>query len=221
MDGIFIHIPKNAGSSIQKTLPKDCLVHQHAGASKIIEDFGRDFFSKRFSFAIVRNPWCRMVSLFHFKRSQWIARTKAEPCLLKSPIAEYYLNNDFRSFVKWWVNQPFKMGCHLHIENSQQIDWLIDDTGEIVVNFIGKFERVRQDHRKIMTKLQVDNRPQRRPDRRNFKGPKPKSKPTDQLPHINRTKHKKYPHYYDGPTRKIVAKAYAKDIEIFRYRFGK
>jgi hypothetical protein len=224
MDGIFIHIPKNAGSSIQETLPKNCLVHKHAGVDKIIEDFGKDFFSKRFSFAIVRNPWCRMVSLYCFKRSQWMARIKSEPHLLKRPIAKYYLNDDFRGFVRWWINLSFKRGCHYHAGNSQQIDWLIDGNGEIVVDFVGRFERLRQDHQKIMSRLHVDNRPVRinrirnlrtHFQRRNFR---PKFKT---LPHINRTRHKKYPHYYDGPTRKLVGNAYRKDIEIFRYRFGK
>jgi hypothetical protein len=218
MDSIFIHIPKNAGSSIKKTLPISCLTHRHAAAKKVIElysYFEKDFFSKRFSFAIVRNPWCRMVSTFYFNKNQWITKTKSDPRLLKSPIAKFCLSNDFRGFVKWWVNQPLnkqldhlgRSSCLAEArsgvrENSQQIDWLTDDADKIIVDFVGRFERIRQDHRKIMAKLQL-NKPERR------------------LPHINHTKHKKYPHYYDGPTRKIVAKAYAKDIEIFRYRFGK
>jgi len=225
MDGIFIHIPKNAGSSIQKTLPKNCLVHKHAGVGKIIEDFGKDFFSTRFSFAIVRNPWCRMVSLYHFKRNQWMARIKSEPYLLERSVAKYYLSNDFRGFIRWWVNQSFKRGCHYHAGNSQQIDWLTDDSGEIIVDFVGRFERIRQDHQKIMSRLHVDNRPVRvhrsRNLRRHLRRLRPKPKPIKRLPHINRTKHRQYPHYYDGPTRKLIARAYNKDIEIFRYRFGK
>ncbi len=70
---IFIHNPKTAGRSILKgfngpwTERPDRLVHMTPDEARhlIFQENWKDFYS----FTFVRNPWARLVSLYHFQRS--------------------------------------------------------------------------------------------------------------------------------------------------------
>lgn len=117
--------------------------------------------------------------------------------MLKRPMAEFFLANDFRGYVKWWLAQPHKVSVHMHVVNSEQVDWLTNEKGEMAVSFVGKFENLRKDFSNIKRVIGIKK----------------------ELPHVNKTKHKRYAHYYDRPTRKLIRKAYARDIELFGYKF--
>jgi len=65
---IFIHIPKNAGTSIAKSFGFE--ISSHVKASEILESFDFNFFKDKFSFGIVRDPIDRFISLYNYARME-------------------------------------------------------------------------------------------------------------------------------------------------------
>lgn len=68
----FVHIPKTGGSSIITQLRKIlgegniCGFAGHCPASSAVVKWGREWFDKQFTFAVVRNPYDRFFSLYNF-----------------------------------------------------------------------------------------------------------------------------------------------------------
>ena len=65
-DLIFIHIPRTGGTSIEKsfglTLGNE---EKHLSAAELREKAGPEKWAQSFVFSFVRNPWDRIISLYH------------------------------------------------------------------------------------------------------------------------------------------------------------
>ena len=64
MDFIFVHINKTAGTSIEHALG---LPFQHKTARQFINEIGLETWRTTFTFAVVRNPWDKVVSHYHYR----------------------------------------------------------------------------------------------------------------------------------------------------------
>jgi len=223
---IFIHIPKTAGQSVERVFLRwagldwdhraALLLRPNAdptkGPPRLAHLTARDYvrlgyisqsdFDAAFKFAFVRNPWTRMVSLYHH--------------LNQGQSFREYVLGEFRERV-WeemaWFVRP-------------QRDFIYDETGALLVDFVGRFERLQEDFDQVCRRL---------------------GKPPTPLPRVNQaTDHRKlhwsgnprkilrswrkrmikpaprfprYQDYYDPDTRTAVAELYQMDIELFGYRF--
>ena len=189
---VFVHIPKTAGTSIEKFFNLygvnnkgdnrifniDIMFGQnaqHFTYKEILKKSNKNL-SNYFSFSFVRNPWSRMVSEFFWR--------KHFPKLRKRTFKDFVLKT-----------HEFK---DVHI--LPQTIFVLDKGGKQLVDFIGKTENLQEDFNIVCDKIGI---------------------PQQQLPHKNKTKHKHYTEYYDDETKQIVAEKYAKDIEYFGYKFGK
>ena len=80
----FIHIPKNAGTAIKRTMKVDVKKNKHCDIHECRELWGDDL---GFTFAVVRNPWDRMVSYHNYMK-------KMNPRVWKEVSFEQFIMGD-------------------------------------------------------------------------------------------------------------------------------
>lgn len=191
---IFIHIHKTAGQSItdymEKNLPDSKpFLNKHDFAINGKIALGEEKWDEYFKFAFVRNPWDRLVSWYHMFK-------------LKPPVTllqKYVLDNskNFEEFIKKCtdiiVDNDGIKSCAFN-----QLDYISDEKGKIIIDFIGKLENLEEDFKKIIEMKKL---------------------PKINLPHLNSYPHKDYKKYYSEETKEIIKKRFNKDIKFFGYKF--
>lgn len=204
---IFIHIQKNAGTSITRYLDKHLTyrdivvggtefgeniqpffrkkyhINKHSYSKKIKALTGDEVWNDYFSFSFVRNPWSRMVSLY-----TWCRKKKH-----KYDICQEAINSG--SFSEFIRGECFS-------KLPQQLDYFTDYNGEMIVNFVGKQESIQDDFEYICNKISVPS-----PDM--LKNKWNQSNPEQD--------YRKY--YTSDQDIEIVAKKFALDIDTFDYQF--
>lgn len=159
---------------------------RHAKAVAAKEMLPKDVFQGLFKFAFVRNPWDLQVSSYHHIHRE-------RPHLLQGI-------NDFDSFLKFKLEE--KRNYHYILDASAEPQWysLIDLKGDCLLDFIGRYERLRDDFQIVCDKLGL--------------------KKASYLPHrrkaANRTD---YRQYYSDNSAELIAKHFALDIKAFGYSF--
>jgi chondroitin 4-sulfotransferase 11 len=195
---IFVHIPKTAGNSINRVFGVGW--EDHKDLQRYRDEVPPELFQSYFKFAVVRNPWDRLLSDYNYQRKK--SRAKDSKLFLfteggsKRNFAEWVdiaLTNPDRYEAQRWGGA---VSPNIH-RWSPQIDWICVD-GQPRVDFVARLERLPEDFRLICQRLNL---------------------PVIRLPHRNRRLHWHYSHYYDRGTRDLVASYYARDIEYFGYEF--
>src|SRR6184192_2735913 len=144
-------------------------------------EIGRKQFETYFKFGFVRNPWDRVVSLYE----------RAEAVQLRDKMT-------FEQFVDWI--QYSSATCIYSAPHRYQLDWFVDHNGNVLADFIGKFELLEQDWAFLAKKLGLNAA----------------------LPHWRANpRERHYTEYYDARTREVIANRFRIDIERFGYNFGK
>ena len=198
---IIIHIPKNAGESMEKKLgiygksenPLNTLwgihgnyVLQHLTASQMKRLYlTEDVFNNYFKFAFVRNPWDKAVSEYH-----WYLR-------YGRPV----------TFQDWVRTLSARLGVseNLHIleigHNIPQYKFIYDNQGSLLVDLVGRFERLQDDFNRVCETIGMEDSTLPMSDQTSSKG------------------RRHYREYYNDETKRIIAKIYEKDIELFGYEY--
>jgi len=144
----------------------------------------RDQFERLFKFAFVRNPWDLQVSSYHHLRRE-------RPHLVG--------DRDFEAFLRYKLDPQRPYQYHIDTSIDLQTDYLIDLHGNLLVDFIGRFERLEDDFREICRRIGI---------------------PSPELAHKRQaTDRKDYRSYYTPDTAALVAEHFRSDIDRLNYRF--
>lgn len=222
---IFVHIPKVAGQSIETMFLNDHglnwdtrselllrkkkptekgpfrLAHLKAKEYVQLGYINQENFESYFKFSFVRNPYSRAYSYYKY--------------LGYANIISY------RDFLKYVLRKKVSAG---HFFFIPQTDYLYSDDDQLLVNFVGKFERINEDIQHVIQKSNLD---------------------VKTLPHVNKsknelnrgiskiirnpllltrlkTKNKIYRDYreaYDQECMNLVQDLYSSDLDNFQYEF--
>jgi hypothetical protein len=209
---LFVHIAKTGGTSVraalrryrwsgryapavlaaslmsQMTRPRHKLgvkFPRHAKAIAAKEMLPDEIYRGLFKFVFVRNPWDLQVSSWHH-----IGREK--PSVLNGITT-------FEQFLRHKLDPERPYDFMLDISQEIQSDYLIDLHGNVIVDYLGRYENLEDDFRAVCEHIGL---------------------PRINLPHERRAVDRHdYRRYYDDDTAALVAEHYAADIEYLGYTF--
>ena len=192
---IFIHIRKNACSSIVKsfTTPTTQIADLNYGRDGSYDtSWDRSLYLDYLIFAVSRNPWSRFISGW-----RWLcARRYSVPGNLGP---EYYRRTSLKNILKELPGQlPAISHDRRHLFWTQ-LGMLTDKDGQFMPKVIMRFESLEKDYERLCQRI---------------------NKPYFPLPHENKATNRPYWEYYDSETRELVGELFQRDIEYFGYKFG-
>lgn len=204
---IFFAVPRTGSTSVRKILdPYADVASRHV--SQITEDHPfyhhmsprelRTVFADRNwnwdayrKFCLVRNPFDRVVSLFHHRLRQNDSGTfnrllrRLRVRVRRPQIFSAYVSTHIRD----WGRLETPVSAFIH-----------DEEGRTLVDDVLQFERMKDELPRYLTSLGID------------------VSPAD-IPHANSSNRRDYSLYYTELSRSIVASVYQDDIKTYGYKF--
>lgn len=204
---IFLAVPRTGSTTVRKLLDdysdirsihitkisKEFPFYHHISALELknifeIRGWKWEDYTK---FCIVRNPFDRIVSLYyhHLKMRKNVAKKSFLKRIKDKVISE----PSFEDFV-FQINPGNRLTTSLK-------NFICDQSGNVLVDDILKFENLESDIPKYLNKLSTQIN-------------------IDSIPHLNASKGRlKYRKYYGPDTKKKIAELYYYEIEKFAYSF--
>jgi hypothetical protein len=188
---IFVHVPKTGGISVSKSL-----FGNYSGGHYEIEWYRRHYqkrtFSRYFKFSFVRNPWDRLYSAFNFLGSGGFH--SGDQQWFEENLAKYTCFDDF---VLAWLSTETVRSGHIHFRPQHR--FLCSISGELLVDFVGRFESLEQDYEFVRQRIGGGA----------------------DLKHLNSSRQNTdYARHYSREAAERVARVYSRDIELFGYSFA-
>lgn len=221
---IFVHIPKAAGRSVEMFFINHLKMDRNneedrqslllidnddpaKGTEKLSHLSAQEYvqcghisaqeFEEFYKFSFVRNPWSRLVSEYRYRN--------------------YIHHKSFKDFVMNKLPAPGRDDKYRHV--MSQTDMLYNDSGELLVNFVGKFEYLQRDFDRLCQHWGFEDTRLSHVNSSDKKSRELRRKTRNFLYRNKESELKKYVDFYDDETREYVAELYRNDINNFKYQF--
>lgn len=203
MKPVFVHISKNAGTSIRNTAGTSIKVAGHRTAESWVAEYGRSVPL----FAVHRNPFDRVVSEYFYRRRRFLGGEN-NPHLsnLGKPFEDWVIttfhDGEYRTKAFFEASgvpyNSYNMIGDCLIWFLPQTRWISSEDGEVLVDEILRYETLEDDWNRFARKYGIGAR----------------------LTHHNASRRERdYRSYYSSRSREIVQEYFRADLETFAYTF--
>ena len=196
---LFAHVSRTGGVSIRSSLRighsqwTALRSSQHAALCEARSELN-ELFDSTFKFAVVRNPWDRLVSWYSYLLSVSLA-SELNSKSLSDPDTEHW--KEFDAYLDTALKETITIDGVERLVMSQ-FHQLSDSSETLLADRLARFENLTQDISQIMLKANLRCPP---------------------LPTTNQSHHLHYSSYYSDYGRQLVGDVLKRDIEQFSYRF--
>jgi len=214
---VFLHVAKTGGRSINLSLKKRYGKHGQFKTKSIDPDenrlgrllgmearelAGEQKWNDYFTFAFVRHPCDRLVSIYENIRTDY--RKNMTPAVKSASLKGIYLstildrlNISFEDFTfERFVYDVLRDRVFENYHWDSQSNAVTNGKGTVIFDFLGRFERLQADFDLACKKAGLN---------------------PYQLPHFNKSERDEWPRYFDDALLKEVYNLYREDFEILEY----
>lgn len=201
---IFIHVPRTGGTTIESLFGQPMCDTSPADA--IIQKIGVNKYKSYFKFAVVRNPFDRLVSSYWFHELQQkysvddIIHNRTNAITNPSKTFSEYVNAIYNHFsmtnrlpdrATQWLQAGGAFASSPAIMSLYQ-------PGDLVVDEILRYETFNSDIKNLLTKYGIEY---------------------GEIPCLNASTRANYQSYYNADLISKVSTAYADDLKFFNYKY--
>ena len=204
---IFVHIPKTGGTSVEdaiwgsdwsKRTPEELWMglvrpgfnkYQSGGMQHLLASQIREE---------VGSDRFESYFKFSFVRNPWDKAVSQFLYLKTRPDLRKVMGvRPWTSFRKYL--RILKKHHQRHVQSFEQWRFICNEDGKLLVDFLGRFETLEEDFQKVAEIIKLSD---------------------TSLPHSMKSKKRKpYADYYDAKSIDLISEIYARDIELFNYKF--
>ena len=193
---IFCGNYKVASLSVNQKILKGRAIRRKQGEAAYMDkllSYSEEDIQNMFKFTIVRNPWDRAVSAFHYLQQVMVDPTRPGYRVIESSMSfEQFIIGVLPTLNLEFPDYRQRLEAHFSFQYSRAY---YDD--EQFVDHIAKLETLEDDWSTISPAIGIDKK----------------------MKHSNKSQHAEYEKYYTVETKRIISSIYENDIEFFGYKF--